>query len=267
KERAAFASDETLLAATIGKSCGAAAIADLRSAAGLGFAGEDAPCLAEGGSAPVSAAEVAACVQRGHACRADQLVAFEAPRAVELLTLVGQDTSTLPCLATGADGGGTGVGDATRAQALERCGKALQGASATFARGKTKAVGKCLRALEGCLYEDGVAAAPCLDGAGATCAKAIATLTRPGNGVEAKLVAAISSGCGTAAFADVLGATGLGYGALASTCSALGGAPLDSSSALATCVVRQHECRVEQWLERETPRLRELIDLGNTPLP
>jgi len=267
KERTAFAADEALLMATIGKSCAAVAIADLRSAAGLGFAGEDAPCLAEGGSAPASSADLAACVQRGHACRADQLVVFEAPRAVELLTLVGQDTSTLPCLATGADGGGNGVGDATRAQALERCGKALQGAAATFARGTTKAVGKCLRAVEGCLYEDGVAAPPCLDGAKAVCAKAIATLTRPGNGIEAKLVTAVTAGCGPAVFADVLGATGLGYGALASTCSGLGVAPLDSSAALATCVVRQHECRVEQWLERETPRLRELIELGDTPLP
>jgi hypothetical protein len=65
---------------------------------------------------------------------------------------------------------------------------------------------------------------------------------------------------------DVLGATGLGYDAVSSTCSGLG-APIDSAAGLAACVARHHECRVEQWLEREAPRLRELIDLGGTPLP
>jgi hypothetical protein len=266
KERAAFAADESLLAASIAKACGAVAIADLRNATGLGFAGEDAPCVAEGGTAPLGAADLAACVQRGHACRADALLAFEAPRAAELFAVVGQDTNGLPCLATGADGGAGGIGDGARAQALERCGKALQSAAAKFARAKGKAVGKCLRALEGCLFADGSATSSCLDGATGACAKAIGTLTRPGNGVEAKLRATITAGCGTAALADVLAPNGLGYGAVASTCGGLG-ASLDSAAGLADCVARQHECRVEQWLERETPRLRELIELGATPLP
>jgi hypothetical protein len=128
-------------------------------------------------------------------------------------------------------------------------------------------VGKCLRALDGCLFTDGAAVSPCLDGARAACAKTIATLARPGNGVEAKLVGAVTKACATPAFADVLATSGLGYAALASTCGAFGVPALDSSAALATCVARQHECRVEQLLEHETPRLRELIDLGGTRLP
>ena len=140
-------------------------------------------------------------------------------------------------------------------------------AGAKFARGQTKAVAKCLRAFDGCLFTDGAAVAPCLDGAQAACAKTIATLTRPGNGVEAKLVGAITKSCGSALFADVLAPNGLGYGAFTSTCAGLGVPALDSSAALATCVARQHECRIEQLLERTTPRLRELIDLGGTPLP
>jgi hypothetical protein len=267
KERAAFATDETILAAAIEGACGAVAVADLRGASGLGFAGEDAPCLAEGAAAPTTLSDLAACVQRGHACRADALLGFESPRATELLTLAGEDTSALPCLATGADGGGLGIADPTRASAIERCGKALQRAAAKFARGKSKAVAKCLRALEGCLYDDGAAAPPCLDGAQDTCAKAIATVTRPGSGVEAKLVAGIIKGCSAPVFADVLAPSGLGFATLASTCGGLGAGNLDSANTLATCVVRQHECRVEQWLERETPRLRELIGIGGTPLP
>ncbi len=269
KERAAFAVDEAVLAGGIAKSCGGVASPDLRAAAGLGFAGEDAPCLDEGSSAPLDPSALAACVQRGHACRVDELLAFESPRAAELLALVGQAPDpAYPCLPALTSGGGAGVGDAARAQALERCSKALHSAAAKFTRGKTKAVAKCLRALEDCLYQDGSAAPPCLDDAVAGCAKAIDTLTRPGKGVEAKLASAIASACASpAAFADVLAETGLGYGAVASTCAGLGAGPLDSSSALATCVVRQHECRVEQLLERETPRLRELIELGGTPLP
>jgi hypothetical protein len=267
KERAAFATDESILANAIDGACGAVAIADLRAATGLGFAAEDVPCVVEGGAAPATLADLAACVQRGHACRADALLGFEAPRALELLELAGQDTSALACLATGADGGGLGVADPTRAVALERCGKSLQTAAAKFARAKAKAVGKCLRAIEGCLHDDGAAVPPCLDDAQADCAKAIANLTRPGSGAEAKLVGGIVKGCTAPPFADVLASAGLGYGALASTCSGLGAGPLDSAPALATCVARQHECRVEQWLERETPRFRELIDLGGTPLP
>jgi hypothetical protein len=268
KARAAFAGDEEALAVAITKSCGEVAIADLRSAAGLGFGGEDAPCLDEGASVPASTAELAACVQRGHACRADELLGFETPRAAELLALIGQEVAIgLPCLPAGSDGGG--VGEPERAKGLERCGRALHSGGAKFARRKTKAVAKCLRGLERCLFVEGSAAGPCLDGAREGCAKALAILTRPANGVEAKLLATIASGCSSPdlPFADVLSSTGLGYAAFASTCAALGAGALDSPAALAACVVRQHECRVEQLLERETPRLRELIDLGGTPLP
>jgi hypothetical protein len=267
KERAAFGLDESVVVAAVEKSCGGLALADVRAAAGLGFAAEDAPCLSEGAAAPATIADLAACLQRGHACRADQIVGFEAPRAAELLALVGQDpAATAPCLGAAADGSGAGIGDPGRAAAVERCGRALTAAGGKFARGKAKAVGKCLRAVEDCLFADPSSA--CLDEARADCAKAIGGLTRPASGLEAKLVAAIAAGCGAAgaSFDDVLAADGLGYESLAPTCAALG-VPLDSGAALADCVRRQHECRVEEWLERETPRLRELLQLGATPLP
>jgi hypothetical protein len=268
KERAAFAADESTLASALGASCGVVTLGDLRNVAGLGFAAEDASCVAEGGAAPATLADLAACVQRGHACRVDAMLAVEAPRASELLALVGASApDELPCLPAGSDGTGAGIGDSGRAAALERCGKTLATASAKFARAKTKAVGKCLGALEGCLFTEGAAAPPCVDGARAACAKTIATLTRPGNGVEAKLVAAIAKRCGAASFADVLAPNGLGYAGLTATCAGLGTGPLDSAAALGACMARAHECRVEQLLEREDPRLRELIDLGGTPLP
>ena len=267
KERAAFAIDEAILAGGIAGSCGVVAPADLRNAAGLGFAAEDAPCLAAGAPAPATLDDLGACVRRAHACRADQLVAFESPRAAEMLGLAGIGPGDVPCLATGADGGGLGIGDAPRAAELERCGKALHASGAKFARGKAKAVAKCLRAVESCLYDDGVAAPPCLDDAESACANAVAALTKPGSGLEAKLLAGIVKGCIAPPFADVLGSTGLGYAALASTCGGLGAGTLDGPHALAACVLRQHACHVEHWLERATPRLRELIDLGGSPLP
>ncbi len=267
KELAAFPADEAVLVGMVGKACAGVAATDLRNVVGLGFAGEDAPCLADGASTPTTIAEVARCVQRGHACRADELLAFESPRAAELLTLVGRDAGALACLVPGIDGGGLGVGDAARAQAVERCGKAVQIAGAKFARATTKTVAKCARALEGCVFDQGSAAPPCLAGAEAACAKAIGLLARPVTGIEARLAASIAKGCASVPFADVLAPSGLGYAAVASTCTGLGVPTLDSANALAGCVGRQHECRVEQWLERETPRLRELIRLGGTPLP
>lgn len=267
KEQDAVAFDSLILVDAIERACGAATVADLRSLAGMGFAAEDAPCVTEAGIPPVALGALTGCFARGHACRAEQLVAFESPRAAELVALAGISPNAFPCLANGVDGGGVGVGDTARAAALERCAKALHTTGLTFTRGKAKTVAKCLRAVERCLYEDGVAAPPCLDEAQATCARAIGTLSNPGNGIEAKLVAGIVKGCSVPQFADVLDATGLGYAALASTCAGLGAGTLDDPDALAACVLHQHECRVEQWLERAAPRLRELIDLGGAPLP
>jgi len=265
---ARFSADAAKLAASIAAGCDVASITDLRATNGLGLAAEDATCVLDGAAAPISTAALAVCVERGHACRVDELVAFETPRAAELLGLAGQDVATMaPCLPAGTSGGGAGAADTGVGKALEACGRALDRAGAAFARGKSKAIAKCLLALEGCLFADDSAAPPCLDGARTACAKAIGALTRPGSGVEAKLVATITHACGAAGlpFADVLATRGLGFATWTSTCAALGAGSLDSPTALAACVARQHGCRVEQLLEREAPRLRELLNLGATP--
>lgn len=65
----------------------------------------------------------------------------------------------------------------------------------------------------------------------------------------------------------LIDANGLGYGALAADCAALGVPTLDGAAAVTECLERQHACRVEQILESRTPRLHELLDLGQLPLP
>lgn len=65
--------------------------------------------------------------------------------------------------------------------------------------------------------------------------------------------------------ADLFGSSGLGATALAPTCTGLGVPTLATSADLASCLVRNLECRADQLLENETPRLRELLQLGTTP--
>jgi hypothetical protein len=109
----------------------------------------------------------------------------------------------------------------------------------------------------------------CPPKAEAKCAKAIAKLTLPAKGVEAKLGAAIAKSCGgpKVLATDLTGATGLGFNARAEDCAALGVPVLATAVDVAACTTRLHECRAEQLLDLETPRLRELLSIGGVTLP
>lgn len=88
-------------------------------------------------------------------------------------------------------------------------------------------------------------------------------------GAGAKLAVAVAKSCGKAPLtrADVLGASGLWFDALGAECTAIGGSSLTSLDAFADCVARRHACRVDQMLENQMPRLRELLTVGGVTLP
>jgi hypothetical protein len=73
--------------------------------------------------------------------------------------------------------------------------------------------------------------------------------------------------CGTVALSDVTDAAGLGFGNHATECASLGVATLGSIGDVAACLTVQHECRVEQMIERQNPRSNELLGLGQVTLP
>ena len=133
---------------------------------------------------------------------------------------------------------------------------------------KQKTVQKCTLAVATC-HQQKPMETKCLPKARTNCAKAIAKLTQPAKGLEAKLAAALVKSCGPPKItaAELTGAMGLGFDGRADQCVALGaGVPADVDD-VAACVLRLHECRAEQLLELETPRLRELLTTGGVSLP
>jgi hypothetical protein len=209
--------------------------------------------------------DIAACVRARHECAAEQLLALEVPRAAELLTAGGRNpTVDAPCLPA-AGSPGAGLGDAARAKTAVKCQATALKAARKFADGKAKTVYGCLQAATACVQLK-PADQDCLAKLQATCAKKIAALTAPG-GIEAKLVAAIVKDCGALDATELTSGDGLGYQARAADCAALGAPPTTSAAAIGDCLLRQHECRVEEMLETTTPRLIELLGLGQVTLP
>ena len=60
----------------------------------------------------------------------------------------------------------------------------------------------------------------------------------------------------------LLDGAGLALGERAASCSALGVGTLDSTDRLADCLGRLNACRADQVVEARTPRLQELLRLG-----
>lgn len=264
KQVDATAKDRSKLADAITKACAApdVAIADLTSNTGLGFGAENQPCAAVGVPTVATLADVIACVQARQECAAEQLLAFEVPRASELLVAGGATPGA--CLpAAGAPG--SGLADTDRAKALVKCQATLQKATTKFASGEEKAVVACLQAATSCVQLK-PGDPDCLTKLHTTCAKELADLA-PGGALAAKLAAAIGKDCATIDAGELANANGLGYQARAAECSALQAPPPASAAAIADCLLRQHECRVAQMLEATTPRVEELLGLGNVSLP
>lgn len=243
-------------------------VADLLDDGGLGFGHESPLCERFGISALESVDDVVACTGSLHACRAQAMVAMQFPRAVELFDFAGSSSGAFACLAAGADGGGAGAGDPkVEGKRAVRCEKALAKAGAKFASGKLKLVQKCVLGVSKCMQEKN-ADPKCLPKARKTCTKQTAKLTGP-KGLEQKLAATVAKACNDPGLGVALtrAAGGIGFDARADECAGLGVTGLAAVADVATCLNRQHECRVEQALEAELPRYRELLTLGGVSLP
>ena len=266
KARAGFPAVEAKGTAAIVKACAEPGVAEanLLAAAGLGFAGEAAPCETRGLASVSTAADVAECVSRQHACGAARAFGAAVPRARELLILGGFDPATdLGCLAPGANGGGTALAPEKR-KAIRKCDAAVQKAATKLLAGRTKAVEACDAAVFTCLQTK-PGDASCVTKAGGTCTKAIAGLPK----LTASFDAAIAKACGAGPLvpADLLGADGLGASALAARCKALGVMSLETVDDVSTCLAKEVTCQTDTLLESATPRLGELLGLGGVALP
>jgi hypothetical protein len=271
KEIAGLAKDEAKVADTIAKGCEDLDADDLRDAAGVGYASEEAACMQQFQLAGLAdSGDVATCVTRQHECRIEQMIGAQVPRAFELLERAGRTPGTeFPCLPAGSDGGDQGLGQPKeKLRAATKCEKAIKAASAKFVKSKLAVARKCADKVFACIQAD-PGDAGCIDKAEDACAKAFAKLSAPGNGIEAKLVAAIVKACTDEdlAAADLLASQGLGFGAYTGDCAALGVSPHDSAASIAECLKRRLECRTEQLLELQVPRLRELLAIGNVEFP
>lgn len=253
RELGRLAGDGGKLAGAVTKRCGNAE--DLLGATGLGYGAEAGICAARGVGSLASPGDVASCVRAVHECHADALVGLQAPRATELL---GGAAAQLPCLGGGA-GSGAGVGDAGRGKATLKCSAAIRKASAQFVAKKTKLLQQCATAVGTCVQRNDAA---CVARAGGRCGRQIGKI----GGLESRLRSAITRGCPAGVQADMLADVGLGFTSLGEACAAAGGSA-GSVGDVAACLTRYHECRVDQLVESQSPRLRELVGLAGAALP
>lgn len=264
KELAKSAADEVKLHGAVLKACDAPAVdpVDLRSVAGIGYEMQAPVCQERGVATMSSAGDVADCVIAQHACRVDDMLAGEVPRADELFRLVGHDpASELTCLVPGADGASADLG-APKAKRAVKCQLAIQGASAKFASFTAKLTQKCLGLVYACVQTKPTDP-KCLPKAIGTCQKQLDRLRAPGKGAGAKLAATITKNCSKdpLVVGDLLDAAGLGFEALRGECAALGVPSLATIADLVDCLERRHVCRVEQMIETEMPRAGELLNV------
>lgn len=257
---AKIAGIEAKLTAAVQKSCGAAVTPDdLLGTAGLGFAAEADSCAGFGVPALESAADVALCLVRRQSCAAERLLGLEAPRARELLQLAGIAPAQLGCIATGADGGHQGIGDAARGKALIKCEAGIERAAATYVKQQAAGLSSCIDAVTKCIQQKATDAR-CLPKAQARCAMLGAKLGGA-KGPAARTRASIAKAC-VGDVNDVVAVTGLGLGSSAARCSALGVPTVESIADVAECLVRDHRCRVGQLLDAAIPRAAEMLLRG-----
>lgn len=258
---AKIAALQAKLEAAVRKACGAPALAaaDLLAVAGVGFQADAAACTAVGVASLATAADVALCVARRDACTSERLLALDAPRTRELLLLAGIDPDDFGCLASGADGGGQGVGAPARAKLVAKCAGGLPKAAATYVKLRAGALQGCAQKVAQCVQEK-PGDPKCLPKAQASCAKLGAKLEGP-KGAATKATAAIAKAC-AGDVADVVAAIGIGAGSAAAHCAALGVGSLATIGDVAECVVRDHACRTGQLLDAAIPRASEFLELG-----
>jgi len=156
----------------------------------------------------------------------------------------------------------------SRPELATNCQSALIDATTSFAQKKLKQLDKCTAAAFKCIQtvapDDEAEVDPieaCLEKALLRCEKAAEVIAAE----EQRLTEAIVEGC-TPLFPDeLLRADGVGYELIARDCLDLG-VTVEDATSLAECVMRQHECAVDQLYLAENPRAGELFGLVGADL-
>jgi len=245
------------LASAIGKKC--ESFADLTNTDGLGYDALALACQEDHGVALTDVTSVAACVEAQHECQVERLFTFEMVRA-------GQIAGTLPVPLRGGscleDLGGMGdVGDPKGlGKALDRCQAQVKKAGAKFVATKLKSLQRCVTTIFGCLQKK-PGDPKCAAKAQKTCDKEIGEKILK---AEAKLTSALDKRC-----LDIFAALGAGNAmntdALGPACQILGVAGLATLDDLAQCLMRKHECVVEDLFRFAAPRADTLLQtVGHT---
>jgi hypothetical protein len=203
-------------------------------------------------------------VTRSLACRDEQTVALDLPRAADFLSDAGVlGASCMP----GAAGDLAGWPDPTQGARVAKCQLAIDKASLVFGQRALAATEKCLGGALECRWLAPLAA-PCIADAAPRCRVALAKVTDGGDSVLAKERVAIGRACGGVAIGQLTSIPGLGFALGASRCAALGVPSLDAPADVATCVLRGEQCAAADVSRAATPRIDEyLADLGASSAP
>ncbi|MEO7438322.1 MAG: hypothetical protein ABI080_22795, partial [Candidatus Binatia bacterium] len=236
------------------KHCAVVEIGELQSARGLGYQSVADACASIG--ADIDSAEgIAECVSRLHACRADQMFGAQLPRAGALIESAGvssQRLAELACLPRGTDGsGGAGV----FAAAIERCAATIRKAGRSFVAAELTALGKCLASTLACEQAKPGGFPPCMQRVGPKCRKALPNLAL----ARGKMATKIQGSCEGLPFDALSAASGVDLDVLTSECAGRG-LTLASVTDYAECLVRHHECQVNDLLHVEVPRTEPLFE-------
>ncbi|MCC6849425.1 MAG: CSLREA domain-containing protein [Deltaproteobacteria bacterium] len=244
--------------ATIVARCEALTGAELFGSTGLGWSAEAGRC-AELSVAPLAGTDdVARCLLAEHACTTDRLIALETPRLAELFALGALSPGALRCPPPAASAAAGGLG--ARGKILAACMRALQKAGSRIATGAASARRSCAARVLAC-RQTKPNDERCLAKARARCPRLAAAV----DARAVRIAAAVARHCGapTLGIGELRGAAGGGFQAMAPLCKALGVASLDSAAAVGECLTRHHTCRAHQLVERELPRLDELLQSGS----
>ncbi len=242
---------------------------DLMSADGVGYTALAVTCADAG--FPLSGINgLTECLRELTECDAEQMFGVEMPRARPFAIQDGVPVRFGTCMV------GAGLGDVGDpkglGKALDKCQKQVKKASASFVKSKLKSLHKCLGALFKCKQ-----AKPgdlgCVEKAQKKCDKEIGTNIPK---AELKLAAALVKRCADI-FPELGPVNAMSIDVLDLVCQELGVPALATMDDYARCIVRRHECLVEDIVGYTVPRAQALLqevghDLtsdvcGPTPTP
>jgi len=245
---------------------------DLASADGLGYGALTAACVDAG--FPLSGINnLTECVRALTECDAEQIFTAQLPRARALAFAMPFSFRNDSCLGAGLAFGLDDVGDPKElGKALDKCQKQVKKAGAKFVKNKLKSYSKCLAALFKC-KQTKPGDPTCVTKAQKKCDKEIGEKIPK---AETKLAADLAKRC-EEIFPQILPGNAMYVDVLEFQCQQLGVPALATMDDYETCLVRRHECLVDDIVGYTVPRANTLLqeigyglhdpDCGPTPTP